>query len=388
MKPAIHRLLWGISAVLMTAASILLLVGDGKIAVREKIETATDPINGTYLINGMKITLHNGSHEMEAAPGSATKIKTRLHGPLVSANLNDDSQEDAALILIHDPGGSGTFYYVAAAVNVDGLYQGTNAVLLGDRISPQNLQVRHGLISASYYDRRSEEPMIVPPSVARSKHLIIEKNELKEIETLEAEEQIWEGWVVVGHEVRSFSPCPGNREHWLLGDSPALKRIRAAYGEALPKARPYAPLFMILVGRPANPPNEGFGADYDLAFFATQFVRVWARGNCKSDLIYLESPLPGEFIDSPLEIHGYARGTWFFEGDFPVFILDSREQIIAAKFATAQKDWMTDKFIPFAGTITFEKPESGGRGILILKKNNPTGYPEHDDVLEIPVSFE
>jgi hypothetical protein len=145
---------------------------------------------------------------------------------------------------------------------------------------------------------------------------------------------------------------------------------------------------MILTGWPADPPQEGFGADYDFAFFATQLVRVWPRGNCRSDKIYLESPLPGDTIKSPLRIHGHARGTWFFEGDFPVFLLDSNHQIIATKYATAQEDWMTDKFVPFEGTITFEKQPSGGVGTLILKKSNPTGFPEHDDVLEIPVSFD
>lgn len=388
VKPTIQRLMWGLSAALIVVASILLLAGDGKVVIREKPETATDPLNGTYLINGMKITLNNGRHEMEASPGSATKIKTSLQGPLVYANVNDDGHEDAAFILIHDPGGSGIFYYVAAALRLDGLYQGTNAVFLGDRISPQGLHIRNGLVAVNFADRRPGEPMSAPPTVAKSKYMFIEKNELKEIPPLMPGEQIREGWVIIGHEVRSIAPCPENREHWLLGGSPALKEIVVAYHEALPRPRPYTPLFMILTGWPTAPPQEGFGADYDFAFFATQFIRIWPRGNCRSDKIYLESPLPGDDIDSPLQIHGHAQGTWFFEGDFPIFLLDSNDQIIATKFATAQKDWMTDKFVPFRGTITFEKPPSGGMGTLILKKSNPTGLPEHDDVLEIPVSFE
>jgi hypothetical protein len=45
------------------------------------------------------------------------------------------------LLITHDPGGSGTFYYVAAAINVNKRYQGTNAVLLGDRIAPMDIGI-------------------------------------------------------------------------------------------------------------------------------------------------------------------------------------------------------------------------------------------------------
>ena len=42
--------------------------------------------------------------------------------------------------------------------------------------------------------------------------VFIEKNELKEIPPLMTGEQIREGWVIMGHEVRSIAPCPENRE--------------------------------------------------------------------------------------------------------------------------------------------------------------------------------
>ena len=48
---------------------------------------------------------------------------------------------------------------------------------------------------------------------------------------------------------------------------------------------------------------------------------------------------------------------------------------------------MTDKFVPFKGIIDFEKPAAGERGILVFKKDNPTGRSEHDDSLELPVYF-
>lgn len=39
---------------------------------------------------------------------------------------------------------------------------------------------------------------------------------------------------------------------------------------------------MIFVGKVTDPPEDGFGTEYDAGFFATLLVRVWSKGNCKS----------------------------------------------------------------------------------------------------------
>jgi len=109
------------------------------------------------------------------------------------------------------------------------------------------------------------------------------------------------------------------------------------------------------------------------------------------DLVILESPLPEEVITNPLVIKGQARGTWFFEASFPVILADWDGRIIAQGIATATDDWMTEEFVPFTASLEFENPENIGdfsrRGALILKKDNPSGLPEHDDALEITVYF-
>lgn len=46
---------------------------------------------------------------------------------------------------------------------------------------------------------------------------------------------------------------------------------------------------------------------------------------------------------------------------------------------------MTEEFVPFTATLRFTSP--GGHGTLILRKDNPSGLPEHDDALVIPVRF-
>ena len=101
----------------------------------------------------------------------------------------------------------------------------------------------------------------------------------------------------------------------------------------------------------------------------------------------MDSPLPGSRVASPLRIRGHARGKWFFEGDFPVALVDADGKIIAQGYATAKSGWMTEMFVPFESVIKFKKPRSGSQGTLILKKDNPTDRPEFDDALEIPVIF-
>lgn len=106
----------------------------------------------------------------------------------------------------------------------------------------------------------------------------------------------------------------------------------------------------------------------------------------KRDLIRISSPLPGEKVEQPLTITGEARGYWFFEADFPVVlrIEGTREEIIT--YAQADGDWMTEDFVPFTAILDTELPSSG-RGLLILKRANPSGLPENDDQLEVPVRF-
>ncbi|MCR4325239.1 MAG: Gmad2 immunoglobulin-like domain-containing protein [Patescibacteria group bacterium] len=109
----------------------------------------------------------------------------------------------------------------------------------------------------------------------------------------------------------------------------------------------------------------------------------------KADLIRLDSPRPNQTIESPLAISGEARGNWFFEGDFPVVLTDWDGRIIAEGIATADGEWMTTDFVPFAATLTFtvDKDVYSNRGTLILQKDNPSGLSQYDDALEIPVFF-
>jgi|SRR3569623_297635 len=136
----------------------------------------TDFKNATYMIEGQPVTLANGVAEFAAAPGSATKVTTRYFGNDLKTDLNGDGKEDVVFLLTQNSGGSGTFYYVVAALNTKDGYVGSDAYLLGDRIAPQTLEVsqnpaQKGVIVANYADRAPGEPMTAQPSVGKSAYL-------------------------------------------------------------------------------------------------------------------------------------------------------------------------------------------------------------------------
>jgi len=106
----------------------------------------------------------------------------------------------------------------------------------------------------------------------------------------------------------------------------------------------------------------------------------------KTDLIRIDFPRPNQTIQSPLVISGEARGNWFFEGDFPIKLLDHNDVMIVQSYATAKSEWMTEDFVQFEAEIEFEVPATQ-KGVLILEKDNPSGLSEYTDELRIPVVF-
>lgn len=108
----------------------------------------------------------------------------------------------------------------------------------------------------------------------------------------------------------------------------------------------------------------------------------------KSDLIRVTSPRPNQVISSPLVVSGEARGYWFFEASFPVRLVDANGKNIPLNpsYIMATGGWMTEEFVPFEATLTFESPGTK-TGTLIFQKDNPSGLLEYDDSLAIPIGF-
>ncbi len=111
-----------------------------------------------------------------------------------------------------------------------------------------------------------------------------------------------------------------------------------------------------------------------------------AATTTESVSIIVVRPTEDSVVSSPLVVTGEAVGTWYFEASFPVRLLDGNGEELAVKPAQAQGEWMTNSLVPFSVSLDFEKP-STDTGILVLEKDNPSGLPEFDASIKIPVRF-
>ncbi len=108
--------------------------------------------------------------------------------------------------------------------------------------------------------------------------------------------------------------------------------------------------------------------------------------NATSDDIRLETPEPGATTGSSFAVSGQARGPWYFEASFPVRILDEDGNTLATAVAQAQSDWMTEGFVPFTAQVTV--PSSyHGTATIVLAKDNPSGLPDNDASLSVPITI-
>ena len=158
--------------------------GDANIPVADNVKApqsgAKSPDQACYVIQDQEVCLKNGGFEVESAPGSAAKIKTEIFSQPVYGDLNGNGNDDAAFFMVQSSGGSGVFYYVAAAININGAFAGTHAVFLGDRISPHTIQIQDNVIIANYAERKAGEPMATRPSMGVSRYWVVKENRLME----------------------------------------------------------------------------------------------------------------------------------------------------------------------------------------------------------------
>ena len=140
-----------------------------------------DPLNAVYRIDEAEIRLRDGRFEIPAAPGSAALLSAVVFDTPVFGDLDGDGIPDAALILVYQAGGSGTFYYLAAALKRENGFRGTNAILLGDRIKPRAVRIHEGTITAEFLDRGAGEPMASAPTIAASRTAVVDGDGLVEL---------------------------------------------------------------------------------------------------------------------------------------------------------------------------------------------------------------
>ena len=129
---------------------------DGRSA--DEQDAVIDPYNHAYLIDKETVVLENG-HAGKAIPGTTAIIITEVIRDPVHLDLDGDGKEEAVVLLMQHTGGSGTFYYLAAASKgamIDAAY-------LGDRIKTGPLKIEGDMVIVNYLDRELSQPMSAAP---------------------------------------------------------------------------------------------------------------------------------------------------------------------------------------------------------------------------------
>ena len=154
----------------------------GQVYIEEVDDLDKGPENTSYMIDGESFKLVNGQAEKEVAPGSASKDLVRVFSVTPDVDLDGDRDKDAIVILTRTSGGSGIFYYIAVAVRVEQGYLGTNAIFVGDRISPQQVNFMNNTIAFNYADRYPWESFNQGTSVGKTKYVTFTGSSIEEVE--------------------------------------------------------------------------------------------------------------------------------------------------------------------------------------------------------------
>jgi hypothetical protein len=127
------------------------------------------------------------------------------------------------------------------------------------------------------------------------------------------------------------------------------------------------------------------------SFINPDAITVFPEGeftSTKGTIIILDDIEAQSRVQSPLTVTGKVPGNWSFEASFPVQVTSKNGAVLVQTAAQLEGDWMTEELVPFSVTLTFERPSGDNpQGYLVLKKDNPSGLPENDDSVTIPIVF-
>ena len=129
-------------------------------------------MNGVYRSNWAllgRVKLTNGIFRESFIPSSSTQIVVRMGEPIATGDLNGDKVDDAAVILISNPGTAGTYYDIAAVLNVEGVPYNIATEPLGEDIQVKSLSMTSGVIKVDMVVHGPRDPRCCPTrAVTRS----------------------------------------------------------------------------------------------------------------------------------------------------------------------------------------------------------------------------
>lgn len=93
---------------------------------------------------------------------------------------------------------------------------------------------------------------------------------------------------------------------------------------------------------------------------------------------------PGQEVSDEVIATGTIGGSYFFEGNIFVNILDENKELLRAGNGNAKTDWMTAEPVGFDAILDFSKLKKG-HAFVEIHNDNPSGLPENDKSILIPV---
>jgi len=93
---------------------------------------------------------------------------------------------------------------------------------------------------------------------------------------------VYRGQLILGHEARSFTPCGGGQDSWVLDNTPDSE-LWKVHQELT--SQPYQGIYVEVRGEMGPPPKEGFGAEHDSQLTIYELRRAALEGKgCEEDL--------------------------------------------------------------------------------------------------------
>lgn len=432
--------------IILVIVVIVLLLGVGYI-VFIKSPSNNQPVACTMEAklcpDGSSVGRFGPKCEFAACPSEVLSGYTKF-GNDVNGDFNNDGLTDTAYLVTKQPGGSGTFYYLAVVLKNQSGDQTLVSEVIGDRIAPQTTEFKDSMIIVNYADRKADEPFSVQPSVGLSKYYKIIDGQLRAVVPPLSNvnqgsdwSQTWATYYLAGQNIQFKYPKDLQVEYITPQDWPPQITIKtgqficnAQDGSASLPTRTLKKIYnnntycieamsegaagsvyttyiyttqkdaklisakftlrfpqCLNYDDPKKTACQNERTTFDLDSLVDQIINsIKPAVEPISDLLKVSSPAVNAVVSSPLKIVGQARGTYFFEASFPIELKDQDGNIMAQTTAQAKSDWMTENFVPFEAKLTFDKPNTKV-GRLILKKDNPSGLSQNDVALEIPIKF-
>lgn len=253
----------------------LLLAGcSGVAGTREG--PGTHPLrNATYLdVLQQPITLVDGRYEGKPfVPGAAARpLVTLVSDVVASGDLTGDGDDEAVVILAHDPGGSGVFMHLAVVSDPGGSPRNIATFSLGDRVQVTVVDIVDGEIVAELLEHRPGDPMCCPSKTVQRVWRLPPGSRFR-------------GHLVWGRESGFFTECGGEREGRAINE--AGDELVDVYNELTTAAG--QPIFVEVRGEWEAAPRNG----YDEALRITELLRAENEGfGCRlglDDVLFVAS---------------------------------------------------------------------------------------------------